>query len=107
MDVLFVILIYFLLLIDYPNVFHFKGCPQTNGVCCKNSAFCCPHNFECGPKIGDCTPKSFNQTSLKQSQKVEINDKYNFNPTCSKPDGSSEPCPYRNGTCCGVHGYCW
>ena len=26
---------------------------------------------------------------------------------CSKPDGTYLCCPYNNGTCCGVHGYCW
>lgn len=26
---------------------------------------------------------------------------------CIKPDGTYLCCPYKNGTCCGTHGYCW
>lgn len=96
-------------------------CPYSNGVCCEGSSFCCPPNNKCGNKPGECLPQRVmkvpyvNWNRIEVSARViqEMNSKRETKNTCaeaskcSKPDGGFGCCPYTNGTCCGVHGWCW
>jgi hypothetical protein len=58
------------------------------------------------PKLETCRlPENINDPQIKGEtlKAVEICPESD---RCSKPDGTYLCCPYKNGTCCGVHGYC-
>ena len=108
----------------------FGCCPYTDGVCCKELSFCCPANTECGNSVGECRPKKIESRAFRTNwhtieelaEKIGSAQKFpslsdfvcpggetscSPNSTCcEKADGNFACCPYKNGTCCGSHGYC-
>lgn len=81
-------------------------CPYTDGVCCTDLSFCCPGDSVCGKKIGECLKKIYSMKEI-EALAPEIKKKSDCDGTvCQDQSGQSTCCPYRNGTCCGSHGYC-
>jgi len=94
-------------------------CPFANAVCCSNKAFCCPEGTVCGDRPGLCIPqRGVMQVPFVNWHRIEVKaersdrdlggqSECGEESRCSKPDGGFGCCPYKNGTCCGTHGYCW
>ena len=94
-------------------------CPLPKATCCNDQVHCCPNGYTCDVKDGRCNKgeqsiEIFTKFSAKKlTQKVEdvqCADGQSECPDgttcCQLPGGDPACCPYSNGTCCGLHGYC-